>query len=596
MRLNKIFNYVIICFGVVLLSCSPQKPKVFKTLDREIVIFPDYKQVHIPSNICPLNFIVKGIAVEGELGKLSNVCDTAWETKDIEEVYVELFASKKNNSLSVSGKKNKLRFNLKKWQEFVKENANNSVEVNTYIKINKEWLKLNAYNMFIEEDEIDPYIMYRYIQGSYEILNSCALVERSLTDFKERDLVNNKNLSGACINCHHFNKNEPDDMMFHIRFTNSGTFLHKDGMLEKINTATWQMGTNCIYPAWHPSGDFIAFSINGVIPTVYSHYSKYMEAFDTASDIAILDLESNTLVACPALKTLNFNETHPAWSTDGEWLYFARCKKNNPEGTASAETVINTLKNIKYDLMRAKFNIDSLCFEEPELVVSAKELGSKSVSLPRISPDGRFLMFCAHESGTFASWHRDSDLYMVDLDAFNNQQALKIDDKFVDTNNDAMVDATDSTDKQKIWWACDGLNSNFDSDSYHAWSSNSRWVIFASKREDGFYTRLYIGYVDENGNTYKPFLLPMENPEKYLSDLYLYNVCEFIKGPVPLNQKEIVDVVRGDAKQVNYEFRDGVDSLALMKQKIDASSGASTNVQNMDSIQNRHGVVNKGFQ
>ena len=50
----------------------------------------------------------------------------------------------------------------------------------------------------------------------------------------------------------------------------------------------------------------------------------------------------------------------------------------------------------------------------------------------------------------------------------------------------------------------DILNSD-DVESYHSWSSNSRWVIFSSRRMDGLYTRPYIAYIDEKGNACKPF-------------------------------------------------------------------------------------------
>ena len=77
-------------------------------------------------------------------------------------------------------------------------------------------------------------------------------------------------------------------------------------------------------------------------------------------------------------------------------------------------------------------------------------------------------------------------------------------------------------------------------DSFHSWSSNSRWFVFSSKRIDSYCTRLFFSYVDKNGKAYKPFLLPQEDPEFYNSFLYAYNVPELIKGPVTVSPQELI--------------------------------------------------------
>jgi len=39
----------------------------------------------------------------------------------------------------------------------------------------------------------------------------------------------------------------------------------------------------------------------------------------------------------------------------------------------------------------------------------------KSVSFPRISPDGKYLAFTLQEYGGFGVWHKDAQLYMIRL-------------------------------------------------------------------------------------------------------------------------------------------------------------------------------------
>jgi hypothetical protein len=82
------------------------------------------------------------------------------------------------------------------------------------------------------------------------------------------------------------------------------------------------------------------------------------------------------------------------------------------------------------------------------------------------------------------------------------------------------------------------LNSDY-SDSYHSWSSNSKWLIFSSKRGDGLTARPYISYIEENGISEKPFILPQEDPEFYKGFPKSFNIPEFSTFKVDMNPGEI---------------------------------------------------------
>lgn len=121
--------------------------------------------------------------------------------------------------------------------------------------------------------------------------------------------------------------------------------------------------------------------------------------------------------------------------------------------------------------------------------------------MPRISPDGRYLLFTHQTYGQFPIWHKDADLYLVNL-ADGNVSTLE------------------------------RLNSP-DVDSYHSWSTSGRWVVFSSRRDDGLYTKPYLAHIDAEGKASKPFLLPQKNPrEFYLRLMVSYNIPEFITGKV----------------------------------------------------------------
>ena len=95
------------------------------------------------------------------------------------------------------------------------------------------------------------------------------------------------------------------------------------------------------------------------------------------------------------------------------------------------------------------------------------------------------------------------------------------------------------------------LNSP-DTESYHSWSSNGRWVIFSSRRDDGSFTRPFIAHIDEEGNASRPFELPMSRPEAHRLSMKSYNVPEFMRGPVTITPQTFADILKGDPVNVRY--------------------------------------------
>ena len=92
--------------------------------------------------------------------------------------------------------------------------------------------------------------------------------------------------------------------------------------------------------------------------------------------------------------------------------------------------------------------------------------------------------------------------------------------------------------------------------SKHSWSSNSRWVVFSSRRMDGLYTRPYIAYVFADGTVGKPFVLPQAKGDFYDKCMNSYNIPELIKGKVDVSRQEMVrKVLSEEKKQVTSAMR-----------------------------------------
>lgn len=133
-----------------------------------------------------------------------------------------------------------------------------------------------------------------------------------------------------------------------------------------------------------------------------------------------------------------------------------------------------------------------------------------SVCFPKASQDGKYLLFTIADYGTFPIWHQETDLYMLNL------------------NTESINELT-------------AVNSNR-SDTYHSWSSNSHWFVFASKRGDGQYGKPYFAYIDQTGKAHKPFVLPQEDPEYYFLTFKSYNIPELARSPLPFDAMSIKQV------------------------------------------------------
>ena len=91
-------------------------------------------------------------------------------------------------------------------------------------------------------------------------------------------------------------------------------------------------------------------------------------------------------------------------------------------------------------------------------------------------------------------------------------------------------------------------------ESYHSWSSNGKWVIFSTRREDGAYTRLYIAHMEKDGTFSKPFALPQHDPDFNRTFLYSYNIPEFMKEPVRISPREFASFISStQAIPVGYQ-------------------------------------------
>ena len=389
----------------------------------------------------------------------------------------------------------------KAWKRLLEAAAGSSIEVVSSLKSDKSEEK--RWKIHVSDDPIDPYLTYRLIEPGFEVWDDLEIVERHLESFESKVISDWRHTANKCMNCHIHSQARGDLSMFYLRGEGGGAILNRNGTLRKLSLRDSSMISPTVYGEIHPAGRFGVFSTNIIIPGMHSFANRRMEVFDTASDLCVADFDNNEMMSFPATARDDVFETFPVFSADGKWVYYC---------AAPARPVPAEINQLMYSLVRVPFDaVTGNLGAQADTVWSASAQGL-SVCHPKASPDGRWLLFTVADYGTFPINHRECDLRMLDLK----------------TGNIFTLDEVNA----------DG------SDTYHSWSSTSKWFVFASKRGDGMFGKPWFSHVSEDGSVTKPFLLPQEDPHFYDNMLRSFNVPDLGSSSVGFDAEEIGRVWR----------------------------------------------------
>jgi WD40 repeat protein len=409
------------------------------------------------------------------------------------------------DSLVVKERNGQFRIPLRRWRALLEKSSGEAISVTVRLKESEGWKSYDPFSIFVAKESINPYLVYRLIEPGYAQWNDLGIYQRNLESYRETPLYENKMTDHNCVNCHSFCMQNPDRMLFHMRSVSPGTMVILDGKVEKLNTKTNKTLSPLVYPSWHPSGKYVAFSVNNTQQSFHLNDINTIEVFDNKSDVVVYDVEKEAIATSSLLFSDTSLETYPTFSPDGKTLYFC---------TAPAVTMPASYDSVHYSLCSIAFDPEKRTFGNRVDTLYNATLEGGSVSFPRVSPDGKYLLFTKAGYGNFSIWHKDADLFLCDLK----------------TGEIRCLDAVNSHDVE----------------SYHSWDSGSRWFVFSSRRLDGLYTRLYIAYLDEQGNAGKPFLLPQRNVSFYHLFMKSYNIPELIKKKASLHEYKIARMAKKD--------------------------------------------------
>ncbi len=469
-------------------------PTEYVAVGRLPRIRPDYSETVIPPNIAPLNFLV----VESGVDYRVRIHGTAGE---------DVVVASRSPSIVIPPRP---------WRELLERNRGGRIVLDVYARDKAgRWSHFDSIKNDVAREEIDSHLVYRLVGPLGNFYRTMGLYQRNLENYDESPILTN-DAFGGCVNCHSCPKNRSDMFSFEFRPRQgqnipAGMIVVRDGHAFRIKTQTKATPKPPGYTSWHPSASVAAFAMSRPAQSVRGVGAEVRDVFDFQSDLAAVNIETGVVSTSPGIADPDILETFPAWSADGKILYFTSA---NSLWSENRPLVVKDIKKSKYDLMRVRYDIEKDEWGQPETVLAAADTGM-SISEPRASPDGRYLLFCMSDYGPFPPYQASSDLYLMDLKSGKYRR--------LECNSEQC-------------------------ESWHCWSSNSRWIVFSSKRDNGLLARNYFSYMDAEGRAHKPFVLPQKDPAFYDTWLKTYNVPELISGAITISQEELLRAIRsGDA-------------------------------------------------
>jgi len=480
-------NYILNIFVILAIcSCSVSKPENAEQVNELPPIYPDYIGVTIPVEIAPLNFDYNG----GEF----------------ETMYI-LAKGSKSGELEAGG--TTIDFDMDDWHELTRQNQGGEISMTVYVKKEGKWKQYQDFKVFVSNHPLEEWgLTYRRIAPGYEVYGKLGLYQRDLSTFEETPIIENTYVAGACFNCHTSNRTNPDQFTFHVRGDHGATMVQQHGNREWLKARNDSLHGSMVYPYWHPSGKYCAYSTNQTHQSFHAVREERIEVFDQASDVFVFNPNTHELLLDKRLMTPDHYETYPVFSPDGKTLYFC---------SSDAKPIPSEYKEIRYNICKIDFNAENGTYgEKIDTVFHASALG-KSATHPRPSYDGKYLMFTLADYGCFPIWHNEADNYILNL---QTGEAKPL---------------TEANSPQ--------------TDSWHNWNVNSHWFVFTSRRGNGLYTRLYLAHIDDNGNASKPFLLPQRNPAEYYDALIdSYNTPDFTARKVEFDTRSAAREISSDER------------------------------------------------
>ncbi len=265
---------------------------------------------------------------------------------------------------------------------------------------------------------------------------------------------------------------------------------------------------------------------------VYRDYRFGQVFFPTRGVLAWREVATGRTQPLPGADDPRYVQTDGVWSRDGKWIVFAKAEAKTafPRG-APAALFANDPKEtqIQYNLYRMPFNEGRGGTPEP---IAGASFNGMSNSFPKITPDSRWIVFVQCRNGQLM--RPDSRLFIV---PFKGGEA-----RLMRCNTPLM-------------------------NSWHSFSPNGRWMVFASKARSP-YTQLYLTHLDRDGNDSPPILIEDSTAANRAANIPEFvNIApgDFAKLEIPASEfYQVFDLAsdllaKGKTAEALPEWRKAVD-------------------------------------
>ena len=238
--MKRLLDILVMPVLLVLLGCTSGVENPTK-VDALPAIYPDYIGVTIPAEIAPLNFA----------------------TTDNAEAIDVVVRGSKGGELHVQG--DDADFDIDDWHALTQQNKGGQLTFTVCIRQDGQWKQYQDFKVNVSPYGLDEWgLTYRRIAPGYEVFSKMGLYQRDLSTFDEYAIIENTQVPGMCVNCHAAHQTDPSQFVFHVRGDHGATMFQINGQREWLKASNDQLGGSMVYPYWHPSGKYCAFSTNHV--------------------------------------------------------------------------------------------------------------------------------------------------------------------------------------------------------------------------------------------------------------------------------------------------------------------------------------------
>ena len=357
-------------------------------------------------------------------------------------------------------------------------------------------------------DPVDAPIFYRDVplmptENKEGVIKPLSTFNLPLVAWRLRDLSKPESrvlLEGlpTCANCHSFSRDGTTlGMDVDGPTGDKGTYaiapISRHMAIKRKHVITWNSfnprhKTIGFMAQVSPDGRYAVATLNEEVYVANFTDYRFLQVFyPTAGILAYYSRATGEMKALPGADDPRYVHCDPCWSPDGKHIVFARApaKPRVPVGHARAGFANDPNETpIQYDLHRMPFN-DGMG-GKPAPVAGASSNGMSN-TFPKISPDGKFIVFVKCRNGQLM--RPDSELWIVPAERGEARRMR-----------------------------CNTRLMN----SWHSFSPNGRWLVFASKANTP-YTQMFLTHLDEDGNDTPAILI-----ENSTASNRAVNIPEFV--------------------------------------------------------------------